>query len=160
MDRCRYWAALQAIETEDEHNSSGLPTGKVRTLLVSRDKSYGLLASRGFAGNYRVEKEYLGSVGDSKLPTSVPDFFFYSAKGSQAHFTICPAQNNPKAVSTYMPRNLSTRKILSIGSQPQEASCGARGRINRMHHPALVRRKNYWYLIFRLGNRPLFWLVT
>lgn len=45
MDRCRYWAALQAIETEDEHSSSGLPTGKVRTLLASRDKSYGLLGA-------------------------------------------------------------------------------------------------------------------
>lgn len=77
MDRCRYWTALQAIETEDEHNSSGLPTGKVRTLLVSRDKSYGLLASRGFAGNYRVEKEYLGSVGIvNSLPQCLAFFLF------------------------------------------------------------------------------------
>lgn len=57
----------------------------LRTLLASRDKSYRSLASRGSAGNYRMEKEYLGFAADS------PSKCLEAAK-------LISQNNNPKTV--------------------------------------------------------------
>lgn len=70
----------------------------LRTLLAPRDKSYRPLASRGSAGNYRMEKEYLGSVADS------PSKCLVRQPSSFHHLTKQQSKN-----STYMPRIRSAK---------------------------------------------------